>query len=241
MKPRQQLVDRLAPEEQAWLDDAITAIAADPAAIRGRFPAVGRRVGRDPLDPDARVGDLHAWTVDDAGRLLLLQALGPTIGDELADLYRYGDANERRGVLRALPWLDIGDSAIGLVEDALRTNDLRLIAAALGPYAAEHLDDHAFAHAVLKAVFVGVPLHGVAGLDRRVSPELSRMMAGYVHERVAAGRDVPDEVWPIIDRYPPHEQLSAIEAEAQHPIESRRSAARRALAGRSAGAGLEQT
>lgn len=235
MNPRQALLDRLSPDQRTWLDDSVAAITAEAAAIRGRFPAVGRKVGRGLLDPDAEPGDLHAWTVDDAARLVLLDALGAALADELGDLYRHGDANERRGVLRSLAWLDIADAAVTLVEDALRTNDLRLIAAALGPYAAEHLDDHAFAHAVLKAVFVGVPLHGIAGLDRRNSPELSRMLARYVHERVAAGREVPDEVWPLIDRYPPHEELRAIEAEAQHPVASRRDAARKALAGRRSG------
>ena len=52
---------------------------------------------------------------------------------ELAELYRYGDAAERRGVLRALPYLDLGDRGLGLIDDAIRTNDTRLIAAALGP------------------------------------------------------------------------------------------------------------
>ncbi|MFA9431409.1 EboA domain-containing protein [Egicoccus sp. AB-alg2] len=219
---------RLEPDGRAWYEAAVAAVRADPTAVRARFPAVGRELGRRPLAPDADPQDLHIWWVEDAGRAGLLLALGPAVEAELADLYRFGDAAERRGILRALPYLDLADHGVGLVEDALRTNDLRLIAAALGP-AADHLDDHAFAQAVLKAVFVGLPLHGVSGLDRRVTPDLSRMLAGYVHERIAAGRDVPAEVWPLIDRHPPADELAAITAELDHPVADRRDAARAAL------------
>ena len=39
------------------------------------------------------------------------------------------------------------------------------------------------------------------------------MLAAFVHERVAAGRDIPAEVWTVIDRHPPDAELAAIEAE----------------------------
>ena len=129
------LDERARPEGLAWLREASAAVAADPTAIRSSFPMVGRKVGREPLDADADPADVHAWTIDDAARTLLLLAMGSAAEGELAELYRYGDAAERRGVLRALPYLDLGDRGLGLTDDAIRTNDTRLIAAALGPYA----------------------------------------------------------------------------------------------------------
>ncbi|GGI03453.1 EboA domain-containing protein [Egicoccus halophilus] len=220
---------RLAPDALARLEAAVSAMRTDPTAVRTRFPAVGRELGRGPLDPTGDPHDPFAWQVEDAGRTALLVALGPAVEDELASLYRFGDAPERRGVLRALPYLPLADAGLALVDDALRTNDLRLVAAALGPVAAARLDDHAYRQAVLKAVFVGLPLDGVAGLDERTDPELSRMLAGYVHERVAAGRDVPAGIWSLIDRHPPAQQLAAITAELDHPVPDRRQAARAAL------------
>jgi hypothetical protein len=47
---------------------------------------------------------------------------------------------------------------------------------------------------VLKALFMGIPLDVVAGLDRRADDELARMAVGLVEERRAAGRPVSDDM-----------------------------------------------
>lgn len=214
--------------QRRWLDDTLDEVRADPSALPTRFPAVGRKVGRGPLDRTADSHDVHAWTVDDAARALLLAAANQSGAAMVEKLYQQGDTAERRAVLRALPLLDIGDGGVTLVLDAIRTNDARLIAAALGPYAAGHLDDHAWAQAVLKCVFLGVPLAGVAGLRDRADATLARMLADYAHERVAAGRDVPADVWPVVRRYDPAE-LAKLEAELDSPDPARSAAARRAL------------
>src|SRR3954453_4016782 len=223
---------RAKPEGLEWLREASASVATDATAIRSRFPTVGRKVGRDPLDPQADAAHVHAWTIDDAARTLLLVAGGAGVEGELAELYRYGDAAERRGILRALPFLELGDRGLYLLDDAIRTNDTRLIAAALGPYATEHLPDAAYDQAVLKCVFVGVPITGLDGIPERVTPDGARMLGAFVHERVAAGRDVPGEVWTVIDRYPPAEEIAAIEGELESEFEDRRAAAARALSHR---------
>jgi hypothetical protein len=187
--------------DPAWLDDAVRRVARDPAAIAGLFPAVGRRCGRGPLAAElawaSGRGDpgpeLAGWTVDDAARVLLLTAMplrGTALAEQAAALYRHGDAAEKRAVLRALPSLDIGDAAVALLHDAIRTNDPRLVAAATGPYAS-HLDDEMWRQAVLKCVFMEIPLTAVAGLAARADRELGRMLAGLNDERRAAGRSIP--------------------------------------------------
>jgi hypothetical protein len=227
------LAARVDASSRRWLEQARCEVERIPGRIATIFPAVGRAVGRAPLDPSARAGDVHAWTLDAAARTLLLVALGLAAGEEVAPLYRHGDAAERCGILRGLAFLSVEDAVgVPLVEDALRTNDLYLIAAALGPYAFARLADGALAQAVLKCVFVGVPLAGLVGLQERATPELAGMLARYAHERVAAGRDVPVEVWPLIDRFGPSPELAAIEAELTHPQTDRRRAAQKALAGR---------
>ncbi|MFI7607909.1 EboA domain-containing protein [Micromonospora sp. NPDC049366] len=177
-----------------WLDAALREVAADPATITRAFPAAGRRCGRDEL-PDA-----PGWTADEAARTLLLTALPRDHAAPYAErLYRHGDAAERRAVLKALPLLPIGVAGVPLLHDAIRTNDTRLVAAALGPYA-RHLDDAAWRQAVLKCVFVGVPLAVVADLDGRADGELAVMLAGLAAERQAAGRSMPADATALLDR-----------------------------------------
>jgi hypothetical protein len=116
-------------------------------------------------------------------------------------VYFQGTADERRAVLHALPHLVPGPDALPLVEDALRTNDTRLLAAAVGPYAARHLDPHHWRHAVLKCLFTGVPTDQVADLRRRArdDAELARMLGDYAAERSAAGRSVPEDLHRVLD------------------------------------------
>jgi hypothetical protein len=186
---------RLSAAAERWLAGALMRVEADPAAIRTLFPAVGRACGRGPLP------EPPGWTIDDAVRVLLLSALpltGEPLSAEAADLYWYGGPAEKRAVLRGLALLPIGDAGLPLVRDALRTNDTRLVAAALGPYAAAHLDPPAWRHGVLKCVFMGIPLSEVDGLDRRVDAELVRMLRSFAEERAAAGRPVPADVLGLV-------------------------------------------
>ncbi|MET8363047.1 EboA domain-containing protein [Micromonospora sp. NPDC005194] len=176
-----------------WLDEALRQVAAEPTAIARLFPAVGRRCGRAAL-PDA-----PGWTADDAARVLLLTVLPGEHASYAESLYQHGDAAERRAVLRALPLLPIGAAGVPLLHDAIRTNDTRLIAAALGPYA-RHLDPAAWRQAVLKCVFSGVPLAVVADLETRADGELAAMLAALTAERHAAGREMPADATDLLDR-----------------------------------------
>lgn len=185
-----------------WTLTAVDEVAAEPQRIAALFPAAGRAVGREPVEPERDPLGLVHGTVDDLARAQLVLALITAADPEAAaaaitELYRYGDDAERRGVLSGLnsesaatlpePVVAAGRE---LVADALRTNDPRLVAAALGAFAARHLDQHGWRHGVLKALFMGIPLEAVAGIDDRGDAELARMAEALVAERTAAGRDI---------------------------------------------------
>lgn len=205
-------IERTAPHLDAAarsrLAELVAEVEADPGRISVLFPAVARKVARGPSSP-ADPDGLRSPRLEDEARATLLVAAATAwrsepgrLVEELGQLYRFGDADEKRAVLRALAQLDVADAALPLVADALRTNDVRLVAAALGPYAAKHLDPAAWRQGVLKCLFVGVPLDAVADLDARTDEELARMVADYGNERVAAGRSVPTDAWRILGRHP---------------------------------------
>jgi len=175
----------LPPEAATWLAQA------REQSLSEVFPAVGRKVGRAELRP--------GWTTDQAVRALLLVGVP---ADEVQSVYRYGDAAEKQAVLQALSLDEISenlrDQALPIVEDAIRTNDQRLLAAALGRYATIWLPQASFRQAVLKCVFAGVPLDKVDGLPDRVDDELVRMMTDFAAERVAAGREIPPDLEPYL-------------------------------------------
>jgi hypothetical protein len=177
-----------------WVDEAVRQIQADPGAIARLFPRAARACGRGPLS------GAPGWTADEAARALLLVAL-PTgrVSAEADRLYRYGDASEKRAVLRALPLLPLGEAGVPLLHDALRTNDTRLVGAALGPYAG-HLDAATWRQGVLKCVFMGLPLSIVDRLDERADEELRVMLAGLAEERTAAGRPMAADATGLLNR-----------------------------------------
>ncbi|MFJ8276894.1 EboA domain-containing protein [Streptomyces griseoviridis] len=184
------LTPHLTPPARAWLDQALREADSQPglhgplAVWELRLAEAGRRCGHE-----------HA----DAVRVLILHAARAGT-DALTRVYSQGTAAERRAVLHALPHLVAGPDARPLVEDALRTNDTRLVAAAVGPYAARHLPPHLWRHAVLKCLFTGVPVTGIADLERRAhgDAELARMLGDHAAERTAAGRRVPEDLYRVL-------------------------------------------
>ncbi|MGC5015804.1 EboA domain-containing protein [Streptosporangium sp. DT93] len=191
--PAPRTEDLLAALGQEWPADARRDIAADPTTLARHFASAGRRAGRAPL-PDA-----PGWSADEAARAVLLAALPPdAVAAQVTDLYRGGDADEKRAVLKALPLLPPGTETTPLLHDAIRTNDTRLVAAALGP-CARHLDQTMWRQAVLKCVFMGVPLAAVDRLEERADAELAGMLAAFAEERAAAGRHVPADATALLD------------------------------------------
>lgn len=195
LKSRKELDAELGGAARAWLDEALAEAAHDAATPDApgpytsppwelRYAAAGRTCGPE-----------HA----DSVRSLLLVEARATL-PSVTRLYEQGTAAERRAVLLTLHRLDLGDTALPLVEDALRANDTRLVAAAVGPYAADHLDPHAWRHAVLKCLFTEVPVTAVARLDDRArgDDELARMLGDFADERSAAGRPVPEDLRTVL-------------------------------------------
>ncbi|MFG3530357.1 EboA domain-containing protein [Streptomyces sp. NPDC047917] len=196
---RKELDAQLGGAARAWLDEALA--EAEHAASHPDTGQPGGSYAVPPWELRYAAAGRHCGLehADSVRALLLIEARAAL--PALTRLYEQGTAAERRAVLLTLHRLDPSPTALPLVEDALRTNDTRLVAAAVGPYAATHLDAHNWRHAVLKCLFTGVGVEAVDGLARRArgDAELARMLGDFAAERIAAGRSVPADLTHVLE------------------------------------------
>src|SRR5262249_41243303 len=116
------------------------------------------------------------------------------------ECYRTGELRERQAVLRALPLLPDSGRFLDIAVDACRASAQSVFEAIAceNPYPTERFPDLNFNQMVLKALFMGIAVDRIVGLDRRLNPELVRMASAYASERRAAGRAVPRDIDRII-------------------------------------------
>ncbi len=213
---RDWLLRQLDAERGAWLDAQRAVLAQDAAdaaldaVLDTSLNMIPRRLGKTKLaltDADfAAAGravegwDPRGWTVTDAARILLLSGLrgaGKPFAERFRTLCRTADMAELVTLYRGLPLYPDPAALEEQVAEGLRSN-MRAVFEAIvhnNPYPKAHFDDHRWNHMVLKALFIGSPLAPVQGLDERANPELARIMCDFAHERWAAGRPAPFEIW----------------------------------------------
>ncbi len=209
---RQWLAARLDAETGTWLAERADALAAAPdeRALQLAFALVSRRLPRRALQPSA--DELTAaehllpgwspqtWSLVDAGRILLLASL-PAQVDVFARQFRKlcetAEVGEAISLYRGLPLYPCPEALEPQVAEGLRGNvrDVFEAIAHHNPYPHAVFDRHRWNHMVLKALFIGSSLAPIQGLDVRANEELARIMLDFAHERRAAGRPVPAEIW----------------------------------------------
>jgi hypothetical protein len=196
-----------------WLADAVATARPpfDRAGFTTAFALAARQVGRSapsPTTPEMarlqRAGlswPVAPWGLDGFARAgLLLHAAAALAPGELESLveecFLRGDTRERQAVLRTLPMLPDPARFAPLGAEACRTSVEPVFEAIAceNPFPARHFPESSFNQMVLKAIFIGVRVGRILGLEGRITPELRRMAADYGSERRAAGRSVPDDV-----------------------------------------------
>ena len=206
------LLRQLDAERGAWMDAQIAALRQDPAdaVLHVALGMIPRRLGKAALalsaadlaaaDKAIEGWDPRGWSITDAARILLLSGL-PVAGTPFAERFRSlcqtADAAELVALYRGLPLYQDPAALEEQVGEGLRSN-MRGVFEAIAhhnPYPKAHFDEHRWNHMVLKALFIGSPLAPIQGLDERANPELARIVRDFAHERWAAGRPVPFEIW----------------------------------------------
>jgi hypothetical protein len=208
----QWLAARLPENAAAWLSSGI-ARCSTGIADRDLYllmSLVSRHVGNAPLaltDTDLQAGAASRpgwnpcdWTLDQAVRVYLLLASTPDGADfsrRLDRLCSAADIGELVAFYRGLPLYPDQPRYALRAAEGVRSN-MRVVFEAVAhcnPYPAEQLNEPAWNQLVLKALFVGSPLHPIVGLDGRRNATLARMLCDYAHERWAASRPVSPELW----------------------------------------------
>lgn len=209
---RDWLLKRIDDSAGTWLASQIELLAgnAGESALGIAFGLVPRRLGKGMLalsPEEAAAADrcIEGWTpadwsLADAGRILLLSGL-PARDPDFASRFRFlcqtADVGEAIALYRGLPLYPEPAALEPQVGEGLRTN-MRSVFEAIAhhnPYPRLHFETHRWNHMVLKALFVGSRLAPIQGLDERANAELARIMLDFAHERRAAGRPVPFEIW----------------------------------------------
>lgn len=238
---------QLNPDAQSWLTEQRARLEAG-ASMRDFNMAVSlvpRRLGKADLMLDAaalraaqaaRPGwDPRGWSVDQAGRLILLLAgggQGQTFVERLRQLFATADIAETITFYRGLPLYPDPPLHEARAREGVRSGMKPIFEAVAhrNPYPAERFDENAWNQLVLKALFIGSTLAPIQGLDRRANPTLMRMLCDYAHERRAAGRPVSPELWRCVGPYADEAALDDLEIALGSRDVAEREAAALALA-----------
>lgn len=178
--------------------------------FRALFASVPRRLGaraRAAVTPPAALARQTRphWTLSDYSRAALVALAFDALPEPeqpgfLLQLFEAGEIGEQVSVLRGLSLLPGPERFLEAGLQACRNNTLDVFEAMVceNPYLAEHFPALNFNQAVMKAIFMGVSVRRIEGLEPRITVELKRMVSGYASERRAAGRPVPVDVDYII-------------------------------------------
>lgn len=207
------IVERRAdPRAVAWLKEPLEAIAQrfDAEALAALYARAGRRFGHDAIALDAAEKAACAgagapapegWPLDQATRAALLLALDGWAPRNryvavVESLFYRGDNAERQALLKTLTMLPEPGRFVDVAIEACRTNVVSVFEAIAceNAYPRTHFPELHFNQMVMKALFLGVAVARIEGLDARMNPELVRMAGDYAAERRAAGRAVPEDI-----------------------------------------------
>jgi hypothetical protein len=203
------LVPRLTPDALQWLTQTLQHCQEEYSDrfFLTAFSLLPRQLGQEMMQ--SRINDAHDWlpqhwSLETLGRSLLLLSQTPDRLELLfAQMYSTGGINEQVALLQALPFLSECERYLYWAQEGFRSHITAVFnAIALNnPYPARYFDSTLWNQLILKAIFIGSPLHLIQGLDDRANATLARMAIDYVHERWAAGRDVTPEIWRLISPF----------------------------------------
>lgn len=225
---QQWLQNQCSPDSSAWLNQQIEKIPKGPErAFFLAFSMAPRKMGKKDLtlsEQDQKEAQQvrkdwmpNGWTVDQAARAVLVLSLPQNDPEKfiatLDKVFAAADVGELVALYQMLPVLPFPDHHKKRAAEGIRTN-IRTVFSAVAhrnPYPKEQLDQGAWNQMVLKALFVGVTLDPIQGIDERANEPLMTMLVDYAHERWSAHRDVSPELWRCVGPFADNRALDDLE------------------------------
>jgi hypothetical protein len=150
---------------------------------------------------------VEGWSLVRLSRVWLLTQLDPSDKSDyvknIETLFDTAEMNELVALYSALPVLSYPDQWLFRATDAVRSNmGFVFDAIALhNPYPEKYFSEPAWNQLVLKTIFNDKPIHFIEGLEKRANEKLALTLSDFAHERWAAGRTVPSQVWRLVGKF----------------------------------------
>ena len=193
-------------KELTWIDSKSTNIQFLPLAFVATPRFIGKKIIQSKTTNINGLQIQH-WTLDRLVRvyfLLLLEQLSPECSaSQIETLFDTAEINESIALFSALPLFSQPENWMHRATEAVRSNigDVFNSFAFANPYPAAYFTELAWNQLVLKCIFNDKPIHLIQGIDYRTNQSLANMLSDFAHERWAAGRTVPAQVWRLVTNF----------------------------------------
>jgi hypothetical protein len=208
-------------KELQWLDSQNI---KDNKALQKTFVLTPRFVSKkevevaleNPITPKPKYGTpktktsnikKQIWTLDRIVRVLLLSNVQNTTEDDycqtIETLFETAEINEAVALYSALPFLQYPEKWLYRATEAVRSNMGPVFDAIAfhNPYPAKYFSESAWNQLVLKCIFNDKPINLIEGLDERANQNLANILSDFAHERWAAHRTIPPQVWRLVSKF----------------------------------------
>lgn len=176
------------------------------------FVVCNRKIDKSPIAVSELLRSIDSnWSLeslskDALARAFLLSLLSEKSNSDeeylkwMNDLFETAEVNEAIALIQFLGIAKNPKLLLHRAKDAVRSNVGTVFDAIAfhNPYPFHFFDEAAWNQLVLKCIFNDKPIHLIVGLEARRNKALAETLSDFAHERWAAGRRVPSQVWRLV-------------------------------------------
>jgi hypothetical protein len=171
------------------------------------FVMTPRFISKTQIINSKNIIDGWSWqdyTLDKLVRIYIICLISELDGaDQLNLLFDTAEINEAVALHAALPALKNPTQFLLRATDAVRSNMGSVFESIAfeNPYPSLYFSELAWNQMVLKCIFNDKAIHRIYGLENRANQALADTLSDFAHERWAAGRRVPSQVWRLVPKF----------------------------------------